>query len=117
MILIQEWLVVFHSIAVEEFSSLKQQQTRHAVLNAMTKLKRSGPNLTMPHCRFVKGTKGLFELRPNGGRSTVRPLYIEVDRTFVILTIAPEAEVKPAGFRSAVDRACKYARQDYGQEI
>ena len=49
---------------------------------------------------------GLRELRPRRGRSRWRPIYRRVNpSTFVILAVAPEAQIDSRGFATAVARA------------
>ncbi len=45
------------------------------------------------------------ELRPRGGRCRWRPLYARVGERFVILAIAPEAEIDLKGFGRGIDAA------------
>ncbi len=50
------------------------------------------------------------ELRPRAGRSRWRPIYRRVQpRMFVILAIAPEAQIDKRGF----DQKVAYARQRF----
>ena len=100
------WVVIWDSDAVDELSGIKEKRTRRDLLKVADKLQRSGPALREPHAKSVKASNGLGELRPNGGQSTLRLLYAQTEETnFVILAIAPEANVKPQGFRSAVEKA------------
>jgi hypothetical protein len=73
--------------------------------NAVDKLKAAGPALAFPHASAVQGSalEGLRELRPRAGRSRWRPLYRQVSKsTFVVLAVAPEAQISKRGFVAAV---------------
>jgi hypothetical protein len=84
------------------------------VLTIVGILREIGPDITEPHAKPVKGMSKLYELRPGGGKVTVRPLYVRYDdRTFKILAIAPESQIDPSGFAAAVDRARRRADEDY----
>jgi hypothetical protein len=77
-----------------------------------------GPKLVEPHSKSLAGTRKLRELRPGGGRVPIRPLYAQVsERQFVILAIAPESQVDPRGFKSAVQRAQDRAKADFDLEV
>ncbi len=64
----------------------------------------------------VRGRRrgGLCELRPRAGRSRWRPIYRRVKpSTFVILAVAPEAQIDSRGFAAAVTRAAeRFAQLD-----
>lgn len=111
------WLVEYHQLAVEEYAALKDKKQRKGVLTVADFLRQLGPKITEPHAKPVKGANGLYELRPSGGRALVRPLYIRVNNTFKILAIAPEAQVDPSGFDSAVDKARARAKDSYGVTV
>jgi hypothetical protein len=112
-----EYFVVWLNEAVDEINEIKQQQLMRDVLKSADQLKRSGPLLVEPHSKPVKGTRRLRELRPKGGRSTVRLLYAKVGiNTFAILGIAVEVKV-PAKFNSAIAKARRRAKEHYGIEI
>jgi hypothetical protein len=52
------------------------------------------------------------KLRPRAGRSRWRPIYRRVNpSTFVILAVAPEAEIDRRAFDAAVARATKRLQQ------
>lgn len=52
------------------------------------------------------GLDGPQHLRPRAGRSRWRPTYRQIDpMTFVILAVAPEAQIDARGFNAAVARA------------
>lgn len=111
------WMVEYHPEAVQELQQLRDKQNQRRVLTIVDILRRIGPKITEPHSKPIVGMAKLCELRPGGGRTTIRPLYFRFDdRTFKIVAIAPEALVDPAGFRNAVERARQRARRDYGQE-
>lgn len=108
------YLVVYHSAAVIEFDALSEKRTRRAVLNIVDILRQVGPKVTEPHMKRLSGEAKLCELRPGGGKVLARPLYFRHDeRTFVILSIAPESQVDPGGFAAAVRRAKERAESDY----
>jgi hypothetical protein len=112
------WTVVYHEQAVVEFEALRDKKQRKAVLTIVSILRQIGPKIVEPHAKPVRGTNGLRELRPGGGKVTVRPLYARVDeREFVILAIGPDAVVDASGFRSAVNRARSRAKDDYGLDL
>jgi hypothetical protein len=78
--------------------------------HAVEKLKAAGPRLKYPHSSAVQGRegKGLRELRPRQGRSRWRPIYRQVTPdTFVILAVAPEAQIDQGSFDAAVRRAAE----------
>ena len=100
------WTVVFHPEAEAELDALPAKE-RVAVMHAVEKLAAAGPVLPFPHQSNVKGTEGLRELRPRGGRSVWRPLYGRVGDTFVLAVVGPEALVNARGFRRAVTAATK----------
>jgi hypothetical protein len=103
-------MVVYHAGAEKELRHVKATQASEftAVLTAVDKLRHLGPQLPFPHQSGVKGREGrrLRELRPRQGRSRWRPLYRQVtDAVFVILAIAPEAQIDQRGFNRAVRAA------------
>lgn len=109
------WLVEYHAEAIGELLKLRDEKQRKGVARMIDLLRYEGPRLASPHMKRVRGTSKLCELRPGGGQTAIRPLYLRFDeRTFKVLAIAPEAIVDPAGFRSAVDRARRRALDDYG---
>lgn len=96
----------FHLRAMLDFEAIRDRKERAGILGAVAMLSRNGHRMTMPHARAVASTRGLYELRPKGGRSKYRPLYVAVDDvTFVVLAIAPESQTDGNGFRRAIDRA------------
>jgi hypothetical protein len=108
------WLVEYHAEAVEEYNKLRDPKQRKGVTRAVAYLRDNGPNVNQPHMKRIAGTRKLCELRPSGGTTPVRPLYLRFDeRTFKVLAIAPEAMVDPSGFRAAVERARRRAQDDY----
>jgi hypothetical protein len=111
-------VVEFHSEALVEYNALRDARVRKKILTVADFLRQLGPKLAQPHMKPVSGRGGLFELRPGGGQTTVRPLYFRYDdRTFKIVAIAPEAVADPSGFRRAVERATVLVRRDYGVEV
>ena len=102
------YVVLWHPQADEERDSSWPVQERVAILHAAQKLQAAGPRLGHPHSSAVRGDvgAGLRELRPRAGRSRWRPIYRRVNpSTFVILAVAPEAEIDRRGFEAAVTRA------------
>lgn len=94
--------VVWHPDAEAELL-LAPAADQVAMLHAAQKLSAEGPNLHYPHQSAVQGDdgKGLRELRPRSGRSVWRPLYRRVADMYVILAVAPEAQVDSTGFAAA----------------
>jgi hypothetical protein len=77
-----------------------------------SKLEAIGPRLGAPHSSAVRGEdgSGLRELRPRAGRSRWRPIYRLVQPgIFVILAVAPEAEIDKRGF----DEIVRHARRRF----
>jgi hypothetical protein len=97
--------VVWHPDADAELR-LAPVADQVAMLHAAQKLSAEGPNLRFPHQSAVHGDegKGLRELRPRSGRSVWRPLYRRVGDIYVIVAVAPEAQVDSAGFAAAGNR-------------
>jgi hypothetical protein len=89
-----------------------------AMEHAVDKLKAAGPRLMHPHSSAVQGAtgKGFRELRPRAGRSRWRPIYRRVTpSTFVIVAVAPEAQIDQRGFDAAVARAVeRFSKIDLG---
>lgn len=100
------WTVVYHSDAERERDKLPAGE-RHALYNAVMKLRAIGPTLGYPHTSGVQGGFQLRELRPRAGRSQWRGLYWQVGDTFVVAAVAPEAQHDPRGFRRACNAAQK----------
>jgi hypothetical protein len=100
------WEVRYHPKAVEERNSVRKQSEGDfdAIVVVIEKLKMHGPALRFPHQSAVqgKGGAGLRELRPTQGRTLWRPLYRRFENTYVILAVAPEAQVDQSGFDTAV---------------
>jgi hypothetical protein len=102
------YVVLWHPDADAERDASEPPGERSAMLHAVEKLEAVGPNLPHPHSSAVRGgqVEGLRELRPRAGRSRWRPLYRQVNAsTFVILAVAPEAQISKRGFAAAVRRA------------
>jgi hypothetical protein len=100
--------VRWHPQAASERDASWPPAEHAAIFHAAQKLEAEGARLGHPHTSAVQGEagKGLRELRPRGGRSRWRPIYRQVaPDTFVILAVAPEAEIDRAGFDAAVARA------------
>jgi hypothetical protein len=99
------WEVRHHPDAEDERSGLPVKE-RVAADNAIQKLEALGEALPFPHQSAVQGIKGGFlrELRPRAGRSPWRPLYCRIGEIFVVLAVAPEAQVDKRGFDKAALR-------------
>ena len=106
------FVVRWHPEAELERDRIRDELERVAISHAEEKLRVIG-RLMSPHSSAVVGKgKGLRELRPRGGDSRWRPIYKQVGtKTFVILAVAPEAQVDKAGFDQAVDDALKRLAQ------
>jgi hypothetical protein len=107
------YVVVWHPEADAERERSWPPKEKAAMLNAVQKLEAAGPRLGSPHSSAVQGEtgRGLRELRPRAGRSRWRPIYRRVKAsTFVILAVAPEAQIDSRGFDAAVARAVERYR-------
>jgi hypothetical protein len=99
-----------HPEADREYRNIQDAKEKVAIEHAIEKLRVDGPALRHPHQSAVmgKGGEGLRELRPRQGRSRWRLIYRRVGTSlFVVLAIAPEAEVDAAGYRRRVRDAKK----------
>lgn len=108
------YVVRWHPEADAERDASWPPRERVAILHAAQKLEAEGARLSHPHSSAVQGEagKGLRELRPRGGRSRWRPIYRQVaSGRFLVLAVAPEAAIDPAGFDAAVARARKRLSQ------
>jgi len=97
--------VLWHPDADAERAVIPDAAERTAIQHAREKLEALGPRLSAPHASAIRGEEGsgLRELRPRAGRSRWRPIYRRVQpRTFVILAIAPEAQINKRGFAQKV---------------
>lgn len=97
--------VLWHPAADAERVAISDAAERAAIQHAREKLEAIGPRLGAPHSSAIKGEdgSGLRELRPRAGRSRWRPIYRQVGPgTFVILAVAPEAEIDGRGFDEKV---------------
>lgn len=104
------YVVLWHPQADAERDSSWPAEERVAILHVAQKLQAAGPRLGHPHSSALRGDvgAGLRELRPRAGRSRWRPIYRRVNpSTFVILAVAPEAEIDRRDFDAAVARAAK----------
>lgn len=97
-------IVLIHPSAQAELDALVPSD-RAVVLHAVEKLIALGPLLPFPHQSHVEGGHGVRELRPRRGRSRWRAFYGQVEATFVIAAIGPEAGVDRRGFERAVEAA------------
>lgn len=75
-----------------DFEDVKGKSDRKAVFNVVDKLRRLGAQLAPPHVKLLKGESDLYELRPQQGRSAVRPLYQRFGNQFVILAVARKGD-------------------------
>ena len=98
--------VDFHRSAYEKLAALPVGE-RVAIQRAREKLVALGDRLPFPHQSAVAGATRLRELRPRAGRSRWRALYSRTSGGYVVLAIAPEAQVDRAGFDRAVGRAVR----------
>jgi hypothetical protein len=106
--------VLWHREADTERAAISDAAERAAIQHAREKLETIGPRLGAPHSSAIKGEDGagLRELRPRAGRSRWRPIYRQVGPgTFVILAVAPEAEIDGRGF----DEKVRAARQRFNE--
>ncbi|HUY58604.1 MAG TPA: type II toxin-antitoxin system RelE/ParE family toxin [Solirubrobacteraceae bacterium] len=104
------YTVIWHPDARAERESSWPEGEKVAMRHAAQKLEAAGPNLRAPHSSAVMGSDvpGLRELRPRAGRSRWRPLYRRATAsTFLILAVAPEAQIDKRGFAAAVKRAAE----------
>lgn len=106
--------VLWHPAADAERAAISDVAERVTIQHAQEKLEAIGPRLGTPHSSAIKGEdgSGLRELRPRAGRSRWRPIYRQVGSgTFVILSVAPEAEIDSRGF----DEKVRDARRRFDQ--
>lgn len=101
--------VKWHKDADAERAAIADTSERVAIQNVIAKLQVDGSALRAPHQSGVKGAagEGLRELRPRQGRSRWRPIYRRFGEFFVILAVAPEAEIDSAGYERQVGEAQK----------
>ena len=100
--------VLWHPAADAERAAIPDASERTAIQHAREKLEAVGPQLGAPHTSAIRGEDGagLRELRPRAGRSRWRPIYRRVQPgTFVILAVAPEAQIDKRGFDEMVRNA------------
>jgi hypothetical protein len=100
--------VLWHPAADAERAAISDAPERNAIQHSREKLEALGPQLGAPHTSAIKGEEGsgMRELRPRAGRSRWRPIYRRVQsRTFVILAIAPEAQIDKRGFDQKITQA------------
>jgi hypothetical protein len=102
----QTWIVVLNPDAESELKALESRDLK-ATLTAIHKLTVLGPRLPPPHVKSLKGEPDLFELRPRGGRSAVRPIYARLGDRFVVLAVAKN--------KDAFDRSVEDARERLAQ--
>ncbi len=100
--------MLWHPAAGAERLTISDVAERAAIQHAQEKLEAVGPRLGAPHSSAIKGEagSGLRELRPRAGRSRWRPIYRRVSpETFVILAVAPEAQIDRRSFDEMVRNA------------
>jgi len=100
--------VLWHPAADAERAAISDASERNAIQHAREKLEALGPRLGAPHTSAIRGEdgSGMRELRPRAGRSRWRPIYRRAQpRTFVILAVAPEAQIDKRGFDQKVAKA------------
>ncbi|HTW40692.1 MAG TPA: hypothetical protein VMD79_00060 [Solirubrobacteraceae bacterium] len=100
--------VLWHPAADAERAAISDEAERVAIQHAREKLEAIGGRLGTPHSSAIKGEEGsgLRELRPRAGRSRWRPIYRQVQADiFVILAVAPEAQIDKRGFEAKVRSA------------
>ena len=100
--------MLWHPAADAERAAISDASERNAIQHAREKLEALGPQLGAPHTSAIRGEEGsgMRELRPRAGRSRWRPIYRRVQPgTFVILAIAPEAQIDKRGFDQKVTNA------------
>jgi hypothetical protein len=106
--------VLWHPAADAERTVIADEAERVAIQHAREKLAAIGGRLGAPHSSAIKGEEGagLRELRPRAGRSRWRPIYRQVQaRIFVILAVAPEAQIDKRGFEGKVRSAQQRLRE------
>jgi hypothetical protein len=86
----ERWVVDFDGAAVGDFEDVKAKDERRAVFTAVDKLRQLGPKLGSPHVKSLSGEPDLFELRPRGGSSKTRPIFIRQDEGYLIVAIATD---------------------------
>jgi hypothetical protein len=100
--------VLWHPAADAERAAISDASERKAIQHTREKLETLGPHLGAPHTSAIKGGdgSGMRELRPRAGRSRWRPIYRRIQpHTFVILAIAPEAQIDKRRFDQKVASA------------
>lgn len=101
----RDWVVRWHNGARAELQAISDTRERVAIAHVIEKLQVEGPALRSPHQSAVMGAggSGLRELRPRRGRSRWRPICRRLaEQAFVVLSVAPEAEIDGPGYRRAV---------------
>ena len=86
--------------------NVKDPTTRAMIETAIEKLRTDGPSRV---AKPVATVPGLFEVRPGGGQTTWRPLFVRHGDRYVIVALAREAVENPAGFEAGVGRARRRA--------
>jgi hypothetical protein len=106
--------VLWHPDADAERAAIPDAAERTAIQHAREKLEALGPQLGAPHTSAIRGEdgSGLRELRPRAGRSRWRAIYRQISPgTFVILAIAPEAQIDKRGFDQKVNHAQRHLEE------
>jgi hypothetical protein len=113
----ETWIVHWDHRAVQDLHGYDRSVFK-SVLTVVDFLHKLGPKIVAPHSKPLRGERKLCELRPGGGKTLVRPLYVRWhDREFVILAVAPESQVNGPGFSAAVQRAKDRAKADWDLEV
>ena len=95
------YVAMWHPAADAERDASWPVGEKVAMLHAVQKLVAAGPRLGHPHSSAVRG-----EIGQSFRGSRWRPIYRRVSpSTFVILAVAPEAQIDSRGFDAAVRRA------------
>lgn len=101
------WIVEYVEEATREIRPLNKKEWR-SLCAVVDKLKELGPDLVPPHTKSLKGQTNLFELRPRGGGSPVRPIYMRVNDGYKILAVACVKDQFDTAVSSARERAVRY---------
>jgi hypothetical protein len=103
------YTVLLDPDALVDAEDVKAKSERKAMINAIDKLRKTGPHLGPPHTKSLKGIADLFELRPRQGQSPTRPIYARFGDAYVVLAIATKDNFE-GRVREAQQRANQYAR-------
>jgi hypothetical protein len=102
------WLVEYLPAALDDMKALSSNRKEQiGVFNVVDKLMALGPQLVPPHMKPLRDSR-LLELRPRQGRSPVRPLYIRVADSFMIVAVACTKDEFAAKLAEGERRAAQY---------